>query len=705
MSNIPPIEDAYIDSVIKSSGPLKPNLNKTQGIELRAMVKLLRDRLESEIAEHYTANQASLSLKVNQLEFQTGLDTKIALGEKGQANGVATLDVNGKIPVSQLSEAILGSVNYQGNYDAVANNPELPPASGSKGKYYIIAIAGNQQGLELNIGDWIISNGDVWQKVDNSSQVASVNGLTGAVTVDDVPKWNGEIYDPSVNNDSLDALMGYNSSAGKFTHYDLGYIKGSLATSLQDVTSLDSGITTNDITAGIIHSDFPSGGGFGAKNSGVEIFSLSTSGNTGISGGSLTDLVVNVKGDNPYSLRTNNVSRYSVDGSGNHSFNGEVKYNSLAGTGERVVVADADGKLGISSLEDGYVKLNGTIQSGYIYIDDAVYANRYTFSNTEEYSHNIKASYEQGMEILTSRNSSSPDNNAFSIRSDNGSSDYKELMRITQGDFSGGGGSTTHFGTDVNIAYPNSLFTNKILGSNLFIGNNTTDGADNQSLILSSSSDAGPGFGAFITLSGNEYPYQEGAIVMIPGYNEFLGAPGNILIGGGTGGMISLDGDVKSSSLAGSGDRLVSADTDGKLVISSQEYLPTDAGRTITGSNNFLGVETFFTSSLGHQVRIIGEGIELTGLTNRTSVLEPIQLSFYDGSTYRQYIQPATLTANSTITLPNMSGVAALIPIIGGTAPTPTGTGIKGQVVITGGYRYECTATNTWVRSAIETTW
>ncbi|QIL40611.1 hypothetical protein G7074_15855 [Pedobacter sp. HDW13] len=38
-------------------------------------------------------------------------------------------------------------------------------------------------------------------------------------------------------------------------------------------------------------------------------------------------------------------------------------------------------------------------------------------------------------------------------------------------------------------------------------------------------------------------------------------------------------------------------------------------------------------------------------------------------------------------------------------APVPTGTGTKGQVIITGGYRYECISVNTWVRSAVETTW
>lgn len=301
MSNIPPIEDGYIDHVIKSSGPLKPSLNKTQGIELRALVKLLRDRLEGEIADHYVSNQAALSEKANidqvvlktttvngkplsgdviinksdiglgsvdntpdldkplssfaqaalalkadmvdvnerlstkvdkvigkQLstedfssaekdklaniqagatsnqndsyllarEHHTGtqgvetitglrseLDGKVNQSEKGQGNGIATLDGSGKIPLGQLSEALLGSVNYQGNYNPATNTPTLPAAAGNKGKYYVVSVAGNQQGLELNIGDWIISNGNVWERVDNNNKVTSVNGRQGSVMI------------------------------------------------------------------------------------------------------------------------------------------------------------------------------------------------------------------------------------------------------------------------------------------------------------------------------------------------------------------------------------------------------------------------------------------------------------------------------------------------------------------------------------------
>ncbi|MDB4922072.1 hypothetical protein [Mucilaginibacter sp.] len=46
-----PITDAYIDSIINANDPYNPNLNKTQGVQLRALVKLLRDSLEQQIAD------------------------------------------------------------------------------------------------------------------------------------------------------------------------------------------------------------------------------------------------------------------------------------------------------------------------------------------------------------------------------------------------------------------------------------------------------------------------------------------------------------------------------------------------------------------------------------------------------------------------------------------------------------------------------
>ncbi|WP_293913090.1 MULTISPECIES: hypothetical protein [unclassified Sphingobacterium] len=118
-------------------------------------------------------------------DLQTFLDSKIPATQKGASNGVATLDANAKIPMSQVPDALIGSVNYQGNWNPATNTPTLPatPATSTKGHYYIGSVTGTFNGVEYNNGDWIISNGSVWGKVDNTNKVVSVNGKQGAVVL------------------------------------------------------------------------------------------------------------------------------------------------------------------------------------------------------------------------------------------------------------------------------------------------------------------------------------------------------------------------------------------------------------------------------------------------------------------------------------------------------------------------------------------
>ena len=115
----------------------------------------------------------------------TGLGTA-STKDAGAANGVATLDAGGKVPVSELPAAVLGALSYQGTWDASTNTPTLTSSVGTKGYYYVVSVAGN---TNLNgitdwlVGDWAVFNGSIWQKVDNTETVTSVNGQTGAVVL------------------------------------------------------------------------------------------------------------------------------------------------------------------------------------------------------------------------------------------------------------------------------------------------------------------------------------------------------------------------------------------------------------------------------------------------------------------------------------------------------------------------------------------
>ena len=79
-----------------------------------------------------------------------------------------------------------GAVNYKGTWNASANSPTLTSSVGNQGDYYVVNIAGttNLNGItDWQVGDWAIFNGSVWQKVDNTDAVTSVNGETGAVVL------------------------------------------------------------------------------------------------------------------------------------------------------------------------------------------------------------------------------------------------------------------------------------------------------------------------------------------------------------------------------------------------------------------------------------------------------------------------------------------------------------------------------------------
>jgi hypothetical protein len=99
-------------------------------------------------------------------------------------------DVNHRVVTdAQIAtwNALIGGSVFQTTWNATTNSPTLASGVGTKGYYYIVATAGstNLDGItDWKIGDWAIFDGTVWRKVDNTDAVSSVNGLTGAVSLD-----------------------------------------------------------------------------------------------------------------------------------------------------------------------------------------------------------------------------------------------------------------------------------------------------------------------------------------------------------------------------------------------------------------------------------------------------------------------------------------------------------------------------------------
>lgn len=94
-------------------------------------------------------------------------------------SGVIWEDLNGTPP---------GGLSYQGLWNATTNAPIIPAAAlANNGYYYKVGTAGTTtiDGISTwNVGDWIISNGVTWDRIEQADSVTSVNGDSGVVTVD-----------------------------------------------------------------------------------------------------------------------------------------------------------------------------------------------------------------------------------------------------------------------------------------------------------------------------------------------------------------------------------------------------------------------------------------------------------------------------------------------------------------------------------------
>lgn len=169
-----------------------------------------------------SATQTGVVQLASQDEVNTGTDTTkvitpATLG-KGKASGVASLDANSKIITSQLPDYLLGQVMYGGNASTVATTTIISPSDSLKtkknitttsisiensatstkdntygykdmeGVYFICQASGTFAGNSFETGDWIISTGSAWEKIDNTDAVTSVNGQIGDVNITKVDK-------------------------------------------------------------------------------------------------------------------------------------------------------------------------------------------------------------------------------------------------------------------------------------------------------------------------------------------------------------------------------------------------------------------------------------------------------------------------------------------------------------------------------------
>jgi hypothetical protein len=150
-----------------------------------------------------------------------------------------------------------GGLSYQGTWNASTNTPTLASSTGVNGYYYIVATAGstNLNGItDWQIGDWLLFNGTVWQKIDQSDLVQSITSADGSIVV----TTTGSTVDLAVSQTSPASVLVEqvrNSTGATLTKGTAVYISGATG-QLPTVTKAQANNDTNSAqTLGLITAD------------------------------------------------------------------------------------------------------------------------------------------------------------------------------------------------------------------------------------------------------------------------------------------------------------------------------------------------------------------------------------------------------------------------------------------------------------------
>jgi len=168
------VTNAYLDFdgglVITLSNGNEINVGEIVPMELASQIKVITNG--GGTSQYVLDTLASLQTQINTLiPSQTGNSGKY-LTTDGTSTSWASIAG--------------GGLSYQGTWNATTNTPTLASSTGTNGYYYIVATAGstNLNGItDWQIGDWLLFNGSVWQKIDQTNLVSSVNGQTGVVSL------------------------------------------------------------------------------------------------------------------------------------------------------------------------------------------------------------------------------------------------------------------------------------------------------------------------------------------------------------------------------------------------------------------------------------------------------------------------------------------------------------------------------------------
>ncbi len=211
---------------------------------------------------------------------QALLDTYQLRSEKGNANGYASLDSQGKVPISQLPSSIM---EYKGTWNASTNTPTLTNGTGDTGDVYICNVAGTVNfgagPITFAVGDYVIYSGTIWQRssgavgtvtsvaVSRSGDALAITGspvtTSGTINIgfagNSTQYINGAgnlVTFPGVINEAQNLITEvYNKTGATLTKGTVVYINGGQGNLPAVTKALATGDSTSAQTYGIVRND------------------------------------------------------------------------------------------------------------------------------------------------------------------------------------------------------------------------------------------------------------------------------------------------------------------------------------------------------------------------------------------------------------------------------------------------------------------
>lgn len=142
----------------------------------------------------WNAKQDALTADVDYLSPTTAEDTYVKISPDGTNDLIS----NNKVNTVYLPDFLLGQMIYGGTLSGTTatltsnaqsklgtssatitltnNTTAITGYTDNEGIYYIASASSSFAGLDINTGDWVISTGSAWTKIDNTDSITGVKG-------------------------------------------------------------------------------------------------------------------------------------------------------------------------------------------------------------------------------------------------------------------------------------------------------------------------------------------------------------------------------------------------------------------------------------------------------------------------------------------------------------------------------------------------